>query len=144
MSALSDYNQGVAGWTRETLRKTKNQVLRLAVQNSGPGYTQQKASTKLYLGEANKIVFQFPLYMVFFHKGAGRGYGGNKTGLFSRPNGTKGKTNPLSKGKIGTGKRRPHPWFNPVIEEQFPYLAELVNQYQGRKVVLNIQRILID
>jgi hypothetical protein len=143
MSAVSDYNRNVSGWSRDTLRKTKNRTLRL-VLNIGPGYNNQKVGTKLYMGEANKITFSFPYYMVFVHKGAGRGYGGIKTGLFTTSKGTKGITNPASMGKMGTGKRRPKPWFNPVIEEQFPALSDIVSDYQGEKITLNIKRILID
>lgn len=143
MSAVSDYNRNVSDWSRDTLRKTRNRVLRLCL-NVGPGYDNQKVATKKYNGEANKITFSFPYYMVFVHKGAGRGYGGIKSGLFTRANGAKGVTNKLSFGKMGTGKRVAKPWFNPVLEEQFPFLAELVNNYHHEKIILNIQRILID
>lgn len=143
MSAVQEYNREVGDWGRDTLRKTRNAVLRLCL-NIGPGYEQQKVSTKLYAGEASRIDFRFPLHMVFVHKGSGRGYGGSKTGLFTRQDGSKGVTAQTSSGKQGTGKRVPKPWFNPVIEEQFPYLAELVANYHGGKVTLNIQRILID
>ena len=143
MTTLSQYNTEVAGWTRDSTRKMKNQVLRL-VLNIGHGYNDLKGTNSKYLGEANKISFKFPYYMVFVHKGAGRGYGGTKTGLFTNAKGGKGKTNPLSFGKMGTGKRVPKPWFNPVIEQQFPELAEIVTQYRGEKITLSIQRILID
>lgn len=125
------------------MRKTKNATLRM-VLNIGPGYNQQKVGTKLYMGEANKITFSFPYYMVFVHKGAGRGYGGLKTGKYTLASGGKGITNPASMGKMGTGKRIAKPWFNPVIEQQFPALSDMVNDYQGEKITLNIQRILID
>ena len=82
--------------------------------------------------------------MVFFHKGAGRGYGGNKSGKYTRADGSKGITDPRSFGKMGTGKRHPSPWFNPVIEAQFPELAEIVNSYHGEKIFINIQHVLID
>lgn len=146
MSILSDYNRNVSTWGRDTLRKTRNEVLRLCLK-SGPGNTQQTVGTKLFLGEANKITFKFPYYMVFVHKGAGRGYGGSKTGLFTTIKDgkwAKGTTNKASFGKQGTGKRLAKPWFNPVIEEQFPILSDLVSTYHGEKVLLKIQHILID
>jgi len=143
MSTLSQYNSGVAGYTRDTTRKLKNRVLRL-VLNIGPGHDNLKGATKKYMGEANKIAFTFPYYMVFVHKGAGRGYGGSKTGLFSRANGSKGITSAASKGKMGTGKRVAKPWFNPVIEQTFPQLEQIVTDYRGEKIILNLQRILID
>jgi hypothetical protein len=143
MSILSDYNRDVANWGRDTLRKTKNEVLRL-VLDIGPGFNNQQVSTKLYAGEANKIIFSFPYYMVFVHKGAGKGYGGSKTGLFTRASGAKGVTSKASYGKQGTDKRVAKPWFNPVIEGQFPALSDLVNNYHADKITLNLQRILID
>jgi len=144
MSNVTDFNRNAAGWGRDSQLKMKNQVLRLAVHADGPGYTNLKTGIQLYLGEASKIWFSFPYYMIFFHKGAGRGYGGSKSGLFTRGDGSKGVTSPGSKGKMGTGKRHPSPWFNPVIEQMFPELAEMVNDYHGEKTFINIQRVLID
>jgi hypothetical protein len=143
MSRVDEFNRDVSGWSRDTLLRTKNEVLRMCL-NIGPGYEQQRVSTQQYAGEASKITFQFPYYMVFVHKGAGRGYGGNKSGLFTRADASKGATADGSKGKMGTGKRMPKPWFNPVIQERFPYLADLVSQYHGDKILINVQRVLID
>jgi hypothetical protein len=143
MSKLQEYNSQVSGWTRDTQRKLKNRILRL-VLNIGHAYNDTKGSTKRYMGEANKISFAFPYYMVFVHKGAGRGYGGSKTGLFTRGNGSKGRTSRSSFGKMGTGKRVAKPWFNPVIEQEFPQLENIIVDYRGEKITLNIQRILID
>ena len=143
MSTLAEYNGEVAGFTRDTTRKLKNRVLRL-VLNIGHGYDDLKGSVRKTLGEANKISFTFPYYMVFVHKGAGRGYGGSKSGKFTNKFGGKSITSSSSKGKMGTGKRVAKPWFNPVIEESFPELEEIITDYRGEKIILNIQRILID
>lgn len=142
MSLLTQYNSDVSQWTNKARRKIKLEVLRL-VLNVGPGHDQQKASVKKYAGEASKIDFSMPYYMAFVHKGAGRGYGGNKSGEFSLKGGGKGKTNPLSMGKIGTGKRKAKPFFNPVIEELFPELANIIAQYHGDKVFAKIEKILV-
>lgn len=140
--SVEQYNRDVSKWGNDTKRKIKLKVLQL-VLNIGPGHQNQQVSVKRYMGEASKINFSFPYYMVFVHKGAGRGYGGTKTGLFTRKNGTKGTTNVSSMGRMGTGKRKPKPWFNPVLEQQFPALADLVATYHGGKAVANIQKILI-
>lgn len=140
--SVENYNKDVNQWAGATKRKLKLKVMQL-VAHRGPGLKQQKVSVKKYLGEASKIDFAFPYYMVFVHKGAGRGYGGNKTGLFTQSNGRKGKTNPNSMGRMGTGKRQAKPWFNPVLEEQFPALAELIANYHGQKVIAQLQKILI-
>lgn len=143
IALTSKYNKDVAQWTSQTRRVMKNEVLRM-VLNIGPGYENLKSSVQKYRGEASKLGFSFPYYMVFVHKGAGRGYGGNKTGLFTKKNGSKGQTSKSSMGRMGTGKRIAKPWFNPVIEKRFPELAQLVADYKANGVVLNIQRILID
>jgi hypothetical protein len=143
MSGLAEYNSGVTGFTRDTTRKLKNRVLRL-VLSIGHGYNDLKGSTKSYMGEKNKISFTFPYYMVYVHKGAGRGYGGIKSGEFTNKFGGKSITSLASKGKMGTGRRVAKPWFNPVIEEAFPQLEQIITDYRGEKMILNIQRILID
>jgi hypothetical protein len=142
MSNTSLFNQQVSSWANETKRKMKLRTLQL-VLNVGPGHDQQKVTVRRYQGEASKIQFAFPYYMVFVHKGAGRGYGGNKTGLFTTKSGRKGITNKASMGRMGTGKRKPKPWFNPILEERFPHLAEIIAAYHTGKVTANIQKILI-
>ena len=143
MTRTDIFNGDVKNWTQDSQRKMKNTILRM-VLNIGHGYNDLKATNKKYMGETNKISFSFPYYMVFVHKGAGRGYGGNKTGLFSRADGSKGTTSPASMGKMGTGKRVPKPWFNPVVEAQFPLLSNIVATYRGEVIILTIQKILID
>lgn len=145
MSNTTVFNKEVRSWSNETKRKMKLRTLQL-VLNIGPGHDRQTVAVKNYLGEASKIQFSFPYYMVFVHKGAGRGYGGKKTGLFSTPQGSKfskRKTNPRSMGKMGTGKRKAKPWFNPVLEERFPQLAAIVSEYHGGEAFDKIQKILI-
>ena len=143
LGLTNKFNNDVNAWTAQTRRQMKNEVLRL-VLNVGPAYENLRSNVKKYHGEASKLGFSFPYYMVFVHKGAGRGYGGRKSGLFTKADGSKGVTSRSAMGRMGTGKRQPKPWFNPVIEEQFPVLAELIQAYRGQKVVLNLQRILID
>jgi len=143
IALTQSYNKQVNAWNASTRRDMKKEVLRL-VLNIGPGYENLNSGVRKYMGEAAKIQFSFPYYMVFVHKGAGRGYGGKKSGIFTRKDGSKGTTSKSSMGRMGTGKRIAKQWFNPVIEERFPALADLVANYRGEKVFLNIQRILID
>ncbi|WP_231424037.1 hypothetical protein [Pedobacter sp. Leaf250] len=138
----AEYNKSVRSWAGSTKRKIKLKVLQ-QVLNIGPGHDNQQVAVKNYAGEAAKIDFSFPYYMAFVHKGAGRGYGGNKTGSFFRPGQGRGTTSAASMGKMGTGKRKPKPWFNPVIEAEFPALANLVADHKGDKVMLKIEKILV-
>lgn len=137
------YNAEVGTWSRDTNRKVKLEVARLTLKYSGQAIAQQKAAVKKYGGEASKIIFGYPYYMVFVHKGAGRGYGGSKTGLFTNKAGGKSKTSLSSMGKMGTGKRVAKPFFNPVVENAFPILADIIGTYHGDKVFAKIQKILI-
>lgn len=141
--SLQQYNQDVSRWGNDTKRKLKLQVLQMVASKDGPGANNQQVRVQKYMGLASKINFSFPYYMAFVHKGAGRGYGGHKTGLFTKKDGSKGVTNQNAMGKMGTGQRTAKPWFNPVLESQFPALADLVANYHGEKVILNIQKILI-
>jgi hypothetical protein len=143
MALLDDYNKDVSGWSRDIKRRLLMKVVQLTAVYSGHATKDLKTSVKKYAGEASKIEFSFPYYMAFVHKGAGRGAGGHKTGLFTRANGSKGKTNPNSMGQMGI-KRRAKPWFNPVVAERFPVLADIVAGYHGKKVILNIQKILVN
>lgn len=142
MALLDEYNKDVSGWARGTKRKLKLKVIQLTTEYSGHSRTDLNTDVKKYRGEAAKINFAFPYYMVFVHKGAGKGAGGSKTGKYTKKDGSKGITNPNSMGKMGI-KRRPKAWFNPVIEERFPELAELVGAYHAGKVVLAINKIMV-
>ena len=143
MARIDVYNKDVRNWSADTKRKIKREVLQLTAKYSGQGYAKQEAKTRLYAGEASKITFSFPYYMVFVHKGAGRGYGGSISKKFTNAKGGKSGTNPLSFGRMGSGKRKPKPWFNPIIEQQFPQLADLVTDYKTDKAILQMQKILI-
>lgn len=137
------YNRDVRSWNRNTTRKMKLEILRMTAVYSGQARRAPQSRVRTYQGEASRISWAFPYYMVFVHKGAGRGYGGSKTGLFTRADGGKGRTNKLSMGRMGTGRRKAKPWFNPVIEKQFPELAALIADYHASKVVANMEKILI-
>lgn len=143
MARIDVYNKDVRSWTQDTKRKIKREVLQLTAKYSGQGYAKQEAKTRLYAGEASKITFSFPYYMVFVHKGAGRGYGGSISKQFTNAKGGKSATSALSFGRMGTGRRKAKPFFNPIIEQQFPALADLIANYKGDKVILQMQKILI-
>lgn len=143
---VKQYNREVKFWTKDAHRKMRNEVLRL-VLNIGPGYENFYSATSQYSGEVNKIGFSFPYYMVFVHKGAGRGYGGNGflngkrklINAFTKADGSKGTTNPSSVGKMGTGRRKPKPFFNPILEAKLPELGDIITDYKGTKAIDRIQ-----
>ena len=142
MSNVSLFNSQVSTWTKGTKRKMKLETLKMVVSR-GPGVKNQRTAVRQYMGEASRIQFSFPYYMVFVHKGAGRGYGGGKSGLFTNKKGGKSLTNKASMGKMGTGKRKAKPWFNPILEDRFPELADIISEYHGGKAMAKIEKILI-
>src|SRR3546814_11249373 len=107
MARVQQFNRDVRGWTAGTKRKMKLNVVRMTAVYSGHAREDLFTRVRSYMGEASKIQFAFPYYLVFVHKGAGRGHGGFKTGKFTRADGSKGLTRRSSMGKMGTGQRQP-------------------------------------
>jgi len=143
MARVDIYNREVSNWARDTRLKLKKEFIQLTAVYSGQGKEGVNVKTAKYAGEASKISFAFPYYLVFVHKGAGRGYGGSISKQFTNSSGGKSKTSATSSGKMGTGKRVAKPWFNPIVENQFPDLANIIVDYHGDKVIARIQKILI-
>lgn len=80
-------------------------------------------------GIYGKIRFIFPRYGVFVHKGAGRGQGGAVGSHWLDKKGITIYTNPASRNKMNTGKRRAKEWFNPVVELFVDRLTERLKDY---------------
>lgn len=114
----------------------RNEVLRL-VLNVGPGYENFYADTKQYGGEINRIGFKFPYYMVFVHKGAGRGYGGLASLKRFKDAGNSAAI--WKQKRMGSGRRKAKPFFNPVIEAELPQLADIITDHKGQKAIDRIQ-----
>lgn len=76
-------------------------------------------SKKRY-GAVERISFKFPRHMVFVHKGVGRGTKAAEAGS------TK-------------SKRKAKEWYNPVMDEQVPKLADTVAEEYGDLSVNAIQ-----
>ncbi|SDM40998.1 hypothetical protein [Pedobacter antarcticus] len=150
MARIDTYNRDVRSWTKDVKRKLQLNILQMTSVYSGRAKKELESSVKNYAGLASKIGFTFPFYLVFVHKGAGRGYGGsghqfggNTVHQFTRRDGTKKATNSTSWHKMATGKRVAKLWFNPVLEEKFPVLSNLVTEYHGDRVLQGLERILV-
>ena len=98
---------------------------------------EPKAYTDNY-GLINRLGFSFPRHGVYIHKGAGRGQGGfigSKWSYLKRINGIEintsiiRHTNPASLGKQDEGNRRAYRWFDPVIKNRLPELADICMRY---------------
>lgn len=143
MASTEDFNRGVLKWAKNTKQKLQLNILRLTTTGTDYAHDHTDVKVRKFHGEASRIAFNHPYYMIFVHKGAGKGYGGSKTKLFTRADGTKGKTNPNSLGKMGTGKRKPKEWYNPIIEQEYPSLEAIILPYHGEKAINRLQKILI-
>ncbi len=146
---LTEYNKTIEAWQNSVavqLRATiAGKSLRIAQE------LQPKAYTDKY-GIINRLGFSFPRHGIYIHKGAGHkqgGYIGSKWAKLKVINGIEVSTgiirhtNPDSLGKQGTGNRRAFEWFDPVIKNRLPELADIVANYFDT-MIIDATKIYID
>jgi hypothetical protein len=140
-SNLPQQNAAVKGWFASTFKlvKTRYMALITSPKRSGDGLDHLKMNTKVHYGEVDQGSIAFDRYLVWVHKGAGRGFGGNKGSTWFGPNGEKKSTNPHSFGKMNTGTRQAEEWLNPVLEAEVPKLADIVAGFKADAAVKQIQ-----
>lgn len=132
---LTAFNKEVEQWQDAVSKQLKATIssrsLRIARE------LQPKAYTDKY-GLINRLGFSFPRHGVYIHKGAGRGQGGligSKWSYLKRINGMEintsiiRHTNPASLGKQNEGIRQAYHWFDPVIKNRLPELADICMRY---------------
>lgn len=132
---LTAFNKEVEQWQDAVSKQLKATIssrsLRIARE------LQPKAYTDKY-GLINRLGFSFPRHGVYIHKGAGRGQGGligSKWSYLKRINGMEintsiiRHTNPASLGKQNEGNRKAFHWFDPVIKNRLPELADICMRY---------------
>jgi hypothetical protein len=129
-------NSEVQAWFTDTLRAVKARYTQL-IHNPGRGSIS--GSTHSSYGEIDRVSFRFKRYLIYVHKGAGRGQGGSKGSQWTDPHGNKRSTNPLSFGKMNTGRRHAEEWLNPVLDTEVPKLADIVANCQANAVVKAIR-----
>lgn len=157
MQAIEEFNLKAKSWADLSKRELKLKMLQLNVKSTGGAIKSLNVVTLKKGGEVNRIGFKFRQYLVYVHKGAGRGYGGKngskwipKRNIEAHSKSSRKEagqfyqsTNIASLGRMGTGKRKPKLWFNPVIEENFPALADFVLDFYGETTIAKIQTALI-
>lgn len=132
---LTAFNKEVEQWQDAVSKQLKATIssrsLRIARE------LQPKVYTDKY-GLINRLGFSFPRHGVYIHKGAGRGQGGligSKWSYLKRINGMEintsiiRHTNPTSLGKQNEGNRQAYHWFDPVIKNRLPELADICMRY---------------
>lgn len=116
-----DYHERITGvvkeWTSKTLRDIKHEYELKINGESYEGYNSLRSRIWYHYGEPYRIGFQFKRYLIYVHKGVGRG---NK---INDPN----------------RRRRPIEWLNPVLEGNFPSLADRLVEIKADLALKNIQ-----
>jgi hypothetical protein len=147
---VQEQNTAVKGWANMVTRKLKSSALQfkhgksgMVQRGSGTKYQRNEdklvnsIGRKIYMasGLAEGIGFKIERHGVFVHKGVGRGYimeGGVVIRGYRTESGLKKQAknstrSVASKQKTtGTMNRHPAPWFNPVIENTVPELADKI------------------
>lgn len=113
----SKFNGVVQGWNLETYNKIKQRYLSLinSQWRSGDGFESLKYRLKYMYGDVDSISYKFNRYLIYVHKGVGRGRG------------------------INSGKTKPKPWLNPVLDEELPNLADRIAEIKAEVALKQIQ-----
>lgn len=119
MDHTEQLNEDIAGWGKNTLSALQNELDRQGVEHrkysrsSRPLKAVLQSKTAKRFGLVNRVGFTMPRHAVFLPKGVSRGHP---------------KTNP----------RKKKDWFNPVIDQELPKLADKVAEAQGNLIVSNL------
>ncbi len=121
---LKQFNDDVKAWSIDVTRQLRSNVRMLVKQDE---QLSESIEPNVYFrnGEAERIGFSFAREGVYIHKGAGRGQGGFRGG------------------SMGTGNRRPIRWFDPVIDKNLSFLADVVAEYAA-DMQMDATRIFVD
>lgn len=116
-------NEAVPVFARQLQAKLRG----AAPQETGDGWE----SIRIYTGKRNGIVDKvsprFTRYLIFREFGAGKGMAGSKgNSVWYTSKGERRRTNSASLGKMATGNRSARPWFNAIIKQEHPRLAQIV------------------
>ena len=139
--SIEQQNQGVKTWTGSTLQQIKNRYISMvqSPNRSGEGLDSLKSGTGKSFGEINRVSFGFNRYLVFVHKGAGKGQGGTKGSSWISASGQRKKTKMSSLGKMNTLNRHKKEFLNPVLDGEIPKLADIITGFKADQVVKSIQ-----
>lgn len=139
---VDGHNRVVEAWVPKVRTQLKSNAMVMFPDGKGkspvlrPGRSEIKlkdsitSRIKKEFGAAERITFNFERHGVFVHKGVGSGYkmAGGKV---------------LRVAKTDSGEpRTPQEWFNPVLNELLPELADRLAEVNA-DIVLNASRMMI-
>ena len=137
-----EHNKVVEAWAPKVRTRLKSNALVLLPDGKDKNSVIRGNRTEMKLaasitskvkkefGIVDRISFNFERHGVFVHKGVGRGY---------KISG--GTVVRVAKGKETTS-RKPVEWFNPVLEQMLPELADRLAEVNA-DAVLNVSRMMI-
>lgn len=145
-----EYNKAINAWQNSVaaqLRATiASRSMRIARELHPKAYTDK-------YGIINQLGFSFPRHGIYIHKGAGRGQGGTIGSNWTKLKTINGievstgivrHTNPNSlNASQGTGNRNAFEWFDPVVRNRLPELADIVTRYFDT-MLIDATKIFID
>ena len=145
-----EYNNAINAWQNSVaaqLRATiASRSMRIARELHPKAYTDK-------YGIINQLGFSFPRHGIYIHKGAGRSQGGTIGSNWTKLKNINGievstgivkHTNPNSlNASQGTGNRNAFEWFDPVVRNRLPELADIVTRYFDT-MLIDATRIFID
>jgi hypothetical protein len=138
---LKEFRKRVNKWAEDTT------ILLRANFRGGTNDTKDSASTILpnvYIKgkQWDKVSFRMARHLVYVHKGAGKGQGGDIGSKWTDRYGKLKQTDPNSLGFQNTGKRIAFEWFDPMVKKQLGELADIVAEYNA-DMVMNATQIFI-
>ncbi len=143
--AMKQFNRDVEKWKEETVVSLRSSIRSMVRRNV---YLSDSLKGRLFYDtkygkEINKIGFSFAREGIYIHKGAGKGQGGHIGGRWIDKYGTRKFRDEESAGKMATGRRKPKRWFNPVLDNKVPQLADLIADYSA-SLQIDATRLYID
>ena len=152
IEAVNTFNKGVRNWGEKVEALLKQSAQSRFGHEDRPisdEFPRLSDSIKLnlrfdkqYKLETRSVGFSVARHGVYLHEGAGRGYGGLTGSKWTDRYNKKHTTNPDSMGKMGTGNRTAEYWFNDIIRNNMPELADIVANY-SLDIAVNINSIFL-
>ena len=145
-----EYNNAINAWQNSVAAQLRATIaarsMRIARELHPKAYTDK-------YGIINQLGFSFPRHGIYIHKGAGRSQGGTIGSNWTKLKNINGievstgivkHTNPNSlNASQGTGNRNAFEWFDPVVRNRLPELADIVTRYFDT-MLIDATRIFID
>jgi hypothetical protein len=136
---LEKYNEEVKQWFSETNSLFKNKAGGYGISHRSnspsPAPSIDKFRNRFFLqdGAIVRGSINFPRTLIYVHKGAGKGRGGNKGSRWVDKYGNAHKTNPKSLGKMDSDGRKAKPFINDVLnsDQGIDKLATIVAEHLG-------------